>query len=436
MTLVNVGWLGAGGILAIFASMGGLMTTRPDVESTLMPMFLRKLQHAFYLKLIGFLVKFAPGERHQAFIGSGSSRQLCNHIARKGVQRVLVVTDKPLRELGLVEQAVAGLVEAGIDLAYYDGVLPNPTYAQVAEGVAVLRQHNSEALFAVGGGSSIDCAKIIAASATSDDNPEDWVGFGKVKHDVLPLYVVPTTSGTGSEATSGAVISNNETHQKGVISGATLLPQATALDPDLSLGLPPHITAATGMDALTHAIEAYIGVWERGTRLEDARTSVKLVFDNLARAYHDGSDIEAREGLAVGSYYGGLAINQVNVGNVHAIAHQLGGKYGIPHGLANALVLPHVLEFCKEEAQSRLAELALLVGVGSESDGESQLAHSFIKAVRDLRTEVGIPDHSDLVRREDYPELSKAAVQEGAAYPVPRLLDERSVIAILTKITD
>lgn len=401
-----------------------------------MPMFLRKLQHAFYLNLIRFMVKFAPGERHQAFVGSGSARQLCQHIARMGVKRVLVVTDKPLRELGVADQAVAGLVEAGIDLAYYDGVLPDPTYAQVAEGVVVLRQHNSEVVFAIGGGSSIDCAKIIAASATSDDNPEDWVGFGKVKHEVLPLYVIPTTSGTGSEATSGAVISNSETHQKGVISGATLLPRAIALDPDLILGLPPHITAATGMDALTHAIEAYIGVWERGTRLADARTGVKLIFDNLATAYHDGSNREAREGLAVGAYYGGLAINQVNVGNVHAIAHQIGGKYGIPHGLANALVLPHVLEFCQEEAQERLAELSLLVGSGSEGESQSQLAHNFIKAVRDLRTEVGIPDHSDRIQREDYPALAKAAVDEGAAYPVPRLLDESIVTAILTKITD
>ena len=427
---------GAGGVQAMFASIGGFLTKRPYVENTPMPMFLRKLQHAFYLKLIVFLVKFAPGERHQAFIGSGSARQLCNHIARRGAQRVLVVTDKPLRELGLVDHAVAGLVEAGVDLQYYDGVEPNPTYAQVAEGVAALRQHRSEVVLAIGGGSSIDCAKVIAAAATSDDNPENWVGFGKVRHQVLPLYVIPTTSGTGSEATSGAVISNTETHQKGIISGAALLPLATALDPDLSLGLPPHITAATGMDALTHAIEAYIGVWERGSRLDDARTSVKLVFDNLASAYHNGSDREAREALALGSYYGGLAINQVNVGNVHAIAHQIGGKYGIPHGLANALVLPHVLEFCKEEAQARLAELALLVGAGSESDSQSQLAHNFIRAVRDLRTEVGIPDHSDLIRRADYPELAKAAVQEGAAYPVPRLLDEQTVTAILTKITD
>ena len=138
----------------------------------------------------------------------------------------------------------------------------------------------------------------------------------------------------------------------------------------------------------------------------------------------------------MGPYYAGLAINQVNVGNVHAIAHQLGGKYGIPHGLANALVLPHVLEFCHYEAQERLADLAVLVGAGREGEGASQLAHAFIRAVRDLRTEVGIPDHSDLIRREDYDYLAELAVKEGAGYPVPRLLDRESVIAILTQVTD
>lgn len=401
-----------------------------------MPMFLRKIIHTIYLVLVKVTVKFLPSARHLAFAGSGSSRHLCDHIVMSGVKKVLVVTDKPLRELGVVEQALAGLLESDIDIAYYDGVLPDPTYDQVAAGVALANSHGSEVIVAVGGGSSIDAAKIISASATSTDNPADWVGFGKVKHEVLKLYVMPTTSGTGSEATMGAVISDAVTHEKGVISGGTLLPAATALDPDLIVGLPPHITAATGMDALTHGIEAYIGIWDRDTRLEDARMGVKLVFENLAKAFRDGSDLQARSGMAMGAYYAGLAINLVNVGNVHAIAHQLGGKYGIPHGLANALVLPHVLDFCHEEAQQRLAELAIAIGVGQEGDGASQLAHKFIKAVRDLRTEVGIPDHSDRIKREDYDAIADLAIAEGSAYPVPRLLDRDSVIAILTHITD
>jgi alcohol dehydrogenase len=399
-----------------------------------MPIFLRRIKHSLYLGLMKFVAGLGPGASHRAFVGSGSSQQLCRHILRTGARTILIVTDKPLRDLGVVDKAIAPLLDADIDIVFYDGVLPDPTYEQVAAGVAVAKAHGTEVILAVGGGSAIDAAKIIAASATSDDSPKDWVGFGKVKHDVLKLYAVPTTSGTGSEATMGAVISDSETHQKGVISGGTLLPLATALDPDLILGLPAHITAATGMDALTHGIEAYIGVWDRGSRLEDARIGVKLVFENLAAAYHNGGDQEARAGMAMGAYYAGLAINQVNVGNVHAIAHQLGGKYGIPHGLANALVLPHILEFCHQEAAPRLAELAILVGVGKQGEDQSQLAHRFIQAVRDLRTEVGIPDHSEKLQREDFDAIAELAIAEGDGYPVPRLLDKTSVMSILGRI--
>lgn len=400
-----------------------------------MRMLLPRLKHFLYIPLMKTMAGLNGGAQHRAFLGRGSSAQLCAHILRTGVSRVLVVTDKPLRELGIVDQAIGTLQASDVELVYYDGVLPDPTYDQVAEGAALVKQHSSEVLLAIGGGSVMDAAKIISAAATSDDNPQDWVGFGKVKHEILKLYAIPTTSGTGSEATMGAVLSDSQTHEKGVISGASLLPTAIALDADLMGGLPPHITAHTGMDALTHAIEAYISTWERGSRTEDSRLAVKLIFDNLARAYHNGSDLEAREGMAIGAYYAGLAINQVNVGNVHAIAHQLGGKYGIPHGLANALVLPHVLEFCCEEALPRLAELARLVGAGEAGDSQSNLAHRFIQAVRDLRTEVGIPDHSDLIKTGDFPYLADRAVNEAVGYPVPRLISQGDVYTILQQIT-
>lgn len=397
--------------------------------------FPRELKHKLRMSLMKVLVNFAPSPSYMAFAGSGSSAQLCRHIARSGARKVLVVTDRPLRELGLVDRVVATLAESGVELAFYDGVQPDPTFDQVAAGVEILRAQGSEAVLAVGGGSSIDAAKIIAASATSDENPKDWVGFGKVRHEVLPLYAVPTTSGTGSEATMGAVISDSESHEKGVISGASLLPAAAALDPELITGLPQPITAATGMDALTHGIEAYICTWDRGTRLEHSRAAIKLVFEHLEKACADGADLEAREGMSVAAYYAGIAINQVNVGNVHAIAHQLGGKYGIPHGLANALVLPHVLEFCREEAQPRLAELARLVGAGQPGDDEATLAQRFIQAVRDLRAAVGIPSHSDKIRSADYDYLCNLALAECEGYPVPRLLDRDNTLAILAAIT-
>lgn len=400
-----------------------------------MPMFLRKKLHALLMMIMSVVVRFSPPLRHNAFVGSGSSRQLCEHIVRTGVKKVLVVTDKPLRDLGVVDKAIAALLAADIDIAWYDGVLPDPTYDQVAAGAAIAKRHGSEVVVAIGGGSSMDAAKVIAAAATSSASPTDWVGMGKIKHAPLKLYAIPTTSGTGSEATMGAVISDVATHEKGIIMGECLLPTAVALDADLIVGLPPHITAATGMDALTHGIEAYIGVWERGTRLEDARLAIKLIFEYLPVACRDGSNRDARSAMTMAAYYAGLAINQVNVGNVHAIAHQLGGKYGIPHGLANALVLPHVLEFCHLEAQARLAELAILVGVGSVGEAPSTLAHQFIKAVQDLRTAVGIPDQMSVIKREDFESICALAIKEGGAYPVPRLLDRDSVMAILNKIS-
>lgn len=397
--------------------------------------FVRKLKHKFHLGLVKVLVNLAPGANYMAFAGAGSSRQLCAHIARSGVGRVLVVTDKPLRELGLVDRVVAGLLEAGVDVAFYDGVEPDPTFDQVAAGLEAQRAHGSEVILAVGGGSSIDAAKLIAARATSDEDPRNWVGLGKVRHDALPLYAVPTTSGTGSEATMGAVISDSETHEKGIISGGSMLPMATALDPELLTGLPPHITAATGMDALTHAIEAYICTWDRGTRTAHSRAAVRLIFTHLRTAYEDGGNLAAREGMSMAAYYAGIAINQVNVGNVHAIAHQLGGKYGIPHGLANSLVLPHVLEFCREEAQAELAELAELVGLGQPGNPASQQADRFIQAVRELRAAVGIPETSDKIRAEDYDYLCDLALKECENYPVPRLLDRDNTLLILRNIT-
>lgn len=399
-----------------------------------MPHFLRELQHKAFMSLMKFFASLAPSARHAVFAGAGSSAQLCDHIVRTGAKNILVVTDKPLRELGVVDAAIANLHAADVNVHIYDGVLPDPTFEHVAAGASAARANNSDAVLAIGGGSSIDAAKVICAAANSDEDPTQWVGFGKFKHEPLKLYAMPTTSGTGSEATIGAVVSDPQTHQKSIIAAPGLLPSAAALDPDLLLGLPPHITAATGIDALTHGIEAYIGTWERGTRKEDSRMAIKLVFDYLAIACRDGENREARNGVAMGAYYAGLAINQVNVGNVHAIAHQLGGKYGIPHGLANALVLPHIMEFSVEESRAEFAELALLVGAGQAGDSETELAHKFIQAVRDLRTEVGISDTSDKIQRADFDALCEAAMAEGMGYPSPRLLDRENTLLILGKI--
>ena len=241
---------------------------------------IRKIRHGMYLFMLRVMSRFLPGSTHIAFVGSGSSRQLGQHIAALAPRKVLIVTDKALRELGITDKAVVGLLDAGVGCAWFDGVLPDPTFEQIEAGLAVQKSENCDMILAVGGGSVMDCAKIIAACATSDESPRDWVGLGKVNHELLPIYAIPTTAGTGSEGTAGAVVNDAATKAKSVMSGNGMLPKATALDASLMLGLPPHITAATGIDALTHAIEAYIGVWERGSRLEDGRIGVKLVFEH------------------------------------------------------------------------------------------------------------------------------------------------------------
>lgn len=395
---------------------------------------LLKLKNTLFYLLAHVLVTFSPGTSYLAFAGPGSSRQLCGHIRRAGVRRLLVVTDRPLRDLGLVDRALEGFTGAEVDIAFYDGVQPDPDFDQVAAGTAALKAHGSEAVLAIGGGSSIDCAKVIAACATSDADPRSWIGLGKVKHEVLPIYAIPTTAGTGSEATMGAVISDPITHEKGVISGGRMSVSACALDPALQADMPAAITAATGMDALTHAVEAYICRWDRGTRRENAARAVQMVFEFLPRAYADGADAEAREAMALAAWYAGIAINQVNVGSVHAIAHQLGGQYRIAHGVANAMVLPHVLDYCAVEAEAALAELAALAGVAEAGQSPAEQARAFIIAVERLRDELGLPATAAPLCEEDFDYLAGLAVREATAYFPPRLLTPDGARGILRKL--
>jgi alcohol dehydrogenase class IV len=364
---------------------------------------------------------------HFALVGSGSANHLCQRIVDSRHQRVLIVTDKPLRDLGLVDRACETLVKAGIDLIWYDGVQPDPTFSQVREGAEILREQACTAILAVGGGSSMDAAKIIAATLNSTDEPESWAGINKAPETAAPLYAIPTTAGTGSEATMGAVITDEGDQSKVVISGAALLPVAVALDPDLLLALPPAITAATGLDALTHGVEAYIGIWSRGTSAETARMCVGGVAQWLPRVMAEPSDLEARLGMSMAAYYGGVAINQVNVGAVHAIAHQLGAFYHLPHGVANAMVLPHVLRVFGDSAKARLEELAPLMGVSG--------AVPAIDAMESLRESVGLPGNSEAIKVADHAKITARALDESDGYFSPRILTAADVEQVLRAIT-
>ena len=383
------------------------------------PMFLRRAKRQFNFTMARMLFGDKSTAPHFALVGSGSANHLCQRIVDSRHQRVLIVTDKPLLDLGLVDRACDTLVKAGVDLIWYDGVQPDPTFSQVREGAQILREQACTAILAVGGGSSMDAAKIIAATLNSNDEPESWAGINKAPDTAAPLYAIPTTAGTGSEATMGAVITDEGDQSKVVISGAALLPVAVALDPDLLLALPPAITAATGLDALTHGVEAYIGIWSRGTSAETARMCVGGVAQWLPRVMAEPSDLEARLGMSMAAYYGGVAINQVNVGEVHAIAHQLGAFYHLPHGVANAMVLPHVLRVFGDSAKARLEELAPLMGVSG--------AVAAIDAMESLRESVGLPGNSEAIKAADHGKITVLALDESDGYFSPRILTAADV---------
>jgi len=391
------------------------------------PMFLRRAKRQFNFTMARMLFGDKSTAPHFALVGSGSANHLCQRIVDSRHQRVLIVTDKPLRDLGLVDRACETLVKAGVDLIWYDGVQPDPTFSQVREGAQILREQACTAILAVGGGSSMDAAKIIAATLNSNDEPESWAGINKAPDTAAPLYAIPTTAGTGSEATMGAVITDEGDQSKVVISGAALLPVAVALDPDLLLALPPAITAATGLDALTHGVEAYIGIWSRGTSAETARMCVGGVAQWLPRVMAEPSDLEARLGMSMAAYYGGVAINQVNVGAVHAIAHQLGAFYHLPHGVANAMVLPHVLRVFGDSAKARLEELAPLMGVSG--------AVPAIDAMESLRESVGLPGNSEAIKVADHAKITARALDESDGYFSPRILTAADVEQVLRAIT-
>jgi alcohol dehydrogenase class IV len=399
-----------------------------------MTAFYKKPLYRLRQALMGsFMAK--PQPKPMVFLGPDSSLQLCQAVGRFGLKRILVVTDKPLLDLGVLEPSLQALRQAGVEPVVYDGVQPDPTQEVVDNGIEAYTQNNCDSVLAFGGGSSIDAAKVIALGAANNCKAADCIGAGKCKIPSAPLYAVPTTAGTGSEGTFIAVISDNETHAKGGVIDKFLIPKAAALDPLLMRGLPAHITAATGLDALTHAIESYIGRWGSDETDYYGLAACRLVFDNLPQACSNGEDVEAREAMALASYYGGLAITNALVGYAHAVSHNIGAKYGVPHGLGNALALPHVLELLKDSTADKLADIAVHCGMGERSESDDQLATKLIERVWALNKEVGIPETTDLIRAEDVDELVDIVLSEGASYPSARFLSKAECRGILTSIS-
>jgi alcohol dehydrogenase len=393
----------------------------------------------FFFKIWQFLLKISTPllffSTPQLFTGPGSSLKLCEHIAQQGVKNLLIVTDAMLVKIGLLKPLLERLQQLGVNCVVYDGVLPNPTIEQIENGLAILKQHQCTSILAIGGGSSIDAAKVIAARATNPYKIVHMSGLMRVLFKLLPLYVVPTTAGTGSEVTIAAVVSDPATTRKFAIMSPRMVPLAAALDGALMTGLPPAITAATGMDALTHAVEAYVSRNQTRKTDEEALEATRLIMQNLPTAVKDGKNLDARQNMALASFKAGVAFTTAGVGYVHAIAHNFGAYYHVPHGLANAIILPRVLEFSKPNCAARLARLAEVSGLKKGNESEAQLADAFIQRVKDMNREFGIPTQVDKLREADIPEITgKALFEAHLYYAVPRYMDRAECEAFIRQM--
>ena len=388
------------------------------------------------MKGAGMVTRFLPIPRPTLLVGPGSSGRLGQAVAGFGHAKLMIVTDTMIVKLGLLKTLTDALKAGGAEYAVFDEITPDAPIPLVERAIDFYRAEGCDAIVAVGGGSSMDAAKAVAVAIANPGKPlRKLAGYFKGLRNPVPVYAVPTTAGTGSEVTVAAVMADPEKESKLVIVDTRIVPRMAALDPALMTGLPPHITAATGMDALTHAVESFVGKWATDYTDGLALSAVGLIFENLRLAYHDGGNLEAREKMALAATYAGMAFTRANVGYVHAIAHQFGGKYHTPHGLANAIMLPHVLEFSAPKITGRLAALAVRAGLGSERETERGLAKKFIAAVIELNRELGIPTHLEALRAKDIPALAKAACHEAeTGYPVPRYMTQRQCEDIIRRV--
>lgn len=395
-----------------------------------------------YCRVYQFIYKnvsrFLDWSEPELLEGENSLHKVPGILQQEGFNKVLVVTDKGISELGLMDEMLQGLRELKINYVIYDGTVPNPTIENVEEALRLYYSNECEALIAFGGGSPMDCAKAVAAKiARPTKNLSQLKGQLRVRKKTPPIIAIPTTSGTGSEGTIVSVVSNTHTNEKYAINDPVLRPKHAILDPLLTVNLPPHITSSTGMDALTHAIEAYIGKSNTSNTKKYSEETVKLVFENLYEAYTNGTNITARTNMQKASYLGGLAFTRAYVGYVHAIAHTLGGFYNFPHGLANAIILPHVLTYHGEAVHKPLAKLADIAGVTETSDSDEIKTKKFIEAIKELNQSMDIPEKIKGINEKDVPSMVERALQEAnPLYPVPKILRKKDLFKLYSLISE
>lgn len=397
---------------------------------------MKKFGYRVSQKLLKFAMRFMDWSEPELLEGEGAVLQLPAFIKGKGINKVLVVTDKGLMGLHLLDPMFEKLKEEGIEFFVYDGVQPNPTINNIEDCKDMYLENGCQGIIAFGGGSPMDCAKAAGARVVKPkQSVRKMRGYLKVGRKLPPFFAVPTTAGTGSEITLAAVVTDPETHEKNAIADPCLRPKYAVLDPALTIGLPPHITSTTGMDAYTHAVEAYIGKSNVKSTIRYAEEATKLIHENLEKAYADGKDMEARRNMLKGSYCAGAAFTRAFVGYVHAIAHNLGGLYNTPHGLANAVILPYVLDWYGPAAYPRLAKLADLIGITQEGMSVEEKGQAFIKDIQRMNKAMNIPEKFDFIKEEDVPTLISRALKEGnPGYPVPKIMNAKDCEAVVRSL--
>lgn len=365
-------------------------------------------------------------------MGAGAAKKVGEQVKGLGGKHALIVTDVWLNKMGMAD-TIKGYIEAeGLKVTIFDGAEPNPTDKNVHDGVKVLQDNGCDVIISLGGGSPHDCAKGIGIVAANGGHIRDYEGIDKSTKPMVPLIAVNTTAGTASEMTRFCIITNTDTHVKMAIVDWRCTPNVAINDPLLMMAKPAGLTAATGMDALTHAVEAYVSIWATPVTDSAALMAIKLISENLRTAVANGSNFEARDAMAYAEFLAGMAFNNASLGYVHAMAHQLGGLYNLPHGVCNAILLPHVERFNLIANPKRFADIAVAMGENIEGLSVREAADKALSAIEKLSADIGIPSGLTAlgVKEEDIKTMAENAMKDACSLTNPRLATLDDVMQI------
>ena len=365
-------------------------------------------------------------------MGVNCLTEVPKYIKENEFKKGLIVTDSVLVQIGLVGKVTELLEKNDIGYVIYDGTKPNPTVKNVNDGLSLLKENECDFVISLGGGSPHDCAKGIALLATNGGDIKDYEGVNKSKYPQLPLITINTTAGTASEMTIFSIITDEDRHIKMALVDKHMTPVMAVNDPMLMVAMPKSLTSATGMDALTHSIEAYVST--NATPITDAcaEKSIELIAKYLKRAVENGNDIKARDMMAYAEFLAGMAFNNASLGYVHAMAHQLGGFYDLPHGVCNAVLLPHVQEFNAKVSAERLKKVASIMGIDVDEMTNEEGAKACIEAIKDLSKSIGIPSGLKELgaKEEDFDVLAENALKDACGLTNPVVATHKDIVQI------